>query len=197
MKAKLFKFAAGCGKVLNRRQFLKLGALVSLAGGVPVAMANTATSRELEIRSERSLRFLHTHTGEALNVTYWTEGVYIPESLNEINRLLRDYRTNDVKPIQPALLDLLHKLQDKLDTREPFHVICGYRSPETNESLRERSHRVASHSLHMQGMAMDLRLPGRSLRQVRDAAISLKMGGVGYYSASDFVHVDVGGVRTW
>lgn len=197
MKAKLFKFAAGCGKVINRRQFLKLGALVSMVGKAPAALASVAPSRELVSRGERSLRFLHTHTGEELDVVYWAEGVYVPESLAEISHLLRDYRNNTVKPIQPALLDVLHKLHDRLDAREPFHIICGYRSPSTNESMRERSRGVASHSLHMEGKAVDLRLPGRDLRHVRDAAISLQMGGVGYYSASDFVHVDVGKVRSW
>lgn len=197
MKALLSKFAADCGKVISRRQFLKIGAVMGLAGSVPIAAASTAFNRELKLDGERKLHLIHTRTGETLNLTYWEKGEYLRESLADASRFLRDYRTDDIKPIQPALLDLLHGLHQRMDTSEPFHIVCGYRSPETNQSLRAHSHRVAKHSLHMEGRAVDLRLPGRSLRQVRDAAVAMASGGVGYYGSSDFVHVDVGDVRTW
>lgn len=193
----LSKFAADCGKVISRRQFLKLGAVVGLAGSVPLASAHTAFNRELQLDGERRLRLVHTRTGESLNVTYWEKGEYLRESLADVSRFLRDYRTDDVKPIQPALLDLLHGLHKRLDSSDPFQIVCGYRSPETNQSLRAHSHRVAKHSLHMEGRAVDLRLPNRSLRDVRNAAVAMQQGGVGYYASSDFVHVDVGDVRTW
>jgi uncharacterized protein YcbK (DUF882 family) len=114
-----------------------------------------------------------------------------------MNTLLRDFRTGDVHPIAPGLLDLVTALQARLDTNATVQVVSGYRSPKTNAALHERSDGVASHSLHMVGEAMDLRIPGVELAQLRDAALGLRRGGVGYYPASDFVHVDVGRVRRW
>lgn len=179
--------------VLSRRGFLKAGAAVlaaSLPGkalaGIPAASA-----------PERKLGFYNTHTGEQLNAVYWADGVYQPDGLTEIYHLLRDYRSGDVSPIDTRLLDLLHTLSASLGMDKPFHVISGYRSPATNAMLAERSSGVAKHSLHMDGLAIDIRMPGRELADVRRAAIALGGGGVGYYPASDFVHVDVGRVRTW
>jgi uncharacterized protein YcbK (DUF882 family) len=111
--------------------------------------------------------------------------------------VLRDHRSDEVSPIDTRLLDLLHTLSDKLDTTSQFHVISGYRSPATNAKLAEKSNGVARHSLHMDGLAIDIRLPGRELADVRRAAIALRSGGVGYYPGSNFVHMDVGRVRTW
>jgi uncharacterized protein YcbK (DUF882 family) len=178
--------------VLSRRGFLKLGAAALLAASVPgKALANIAST------PERTLSFYHLHTGEQLNATYWADGSYQQQGLAEIYNLLRDFRTGVVNPIDTQLLDLLHNLALKLDVNKPFHVISGYRSPKTNAMLAKNSSGVAKHSLHMDGLAVDIRLPGRDLSSLHRAALSMKAGGVGYYPVSDFVHVDVGRVRQW
>lgn len=146
---------------------------------------------------EKTLSLYNTRTGEAWNRVYWCEGDYVPEALEEINYLFRDHRTNEVKVIDPRLLDLLHDLNEKLGSRGPFHVVSAYRSPETNAILRRRSRRIARNSLHIEGMAVDIRLPGRNMRQLAKAAVSLQSGGVGYYPRRQFVHVDTGKVRRW
>jgi uncharacterized protein YcbK (DUF882 family) len=137
------------------------------------------------------------HTGERLVVEYFTGGAYLPDALGSIDHLLRDFRTNEIHAIDRQLLDLLHALSRTTGTRMPFQVISGYRSPATNQMLRSRSEGVAAHSLHMEGQAIDLRLPDVTLRTLRDAARALRGGGVGYYPASNFVHVDTGRVRIW
>lgn len=149
--------------------------------------------------SARSLSFDNLHTGEKLHVDYWEDGNYLPDALAEVNHVLRDFRTGDVHPIAPQLLDLLTALRGHLETSAPVSVISGYRSPLTNAKLRgENAHSgVAAKSLHMQGMAIDIRIAGRSLAAVHNTALRLRGGGVGYYPASDFVHVDIGRVRTW
>jgi uncharacterized protein YcbK (DUF882 family) len=178
--------------VLSRRGFLKLGAAALLAASVPgKALANIAST------PERTLSFYHLHTGEQLNATYWADGSYQQQGLAEIYNLLRDFRTGVVNPIDTQLLDLLHNLALKLDVNKPFHVISGYRSPKTNAMLAKNSSGVAKHSLHMDGLAVDIRLPGRDLSSLHRAALSMQAGGVGYYPVSDFVHVDVGRVRQW
>jgi len=177
---------------LSRRGFLKFGAAAMLAASVPAqALAALAPS------AERKLSFYHLHTGEKLSAVYWADGAYQQDSLSEIYHLLRDFRAGTVSPIDTDLLDLLHTLSVKLDTTAQFHVISGYRSPNTNAMLAKSSRGVAKHSLHMDGLAIDIRLPGRDLSAVHRAALSLKGGGVGYYPVSDFVHVDVGRVRQW
>jgi uncharacterized protein YcbK (DUF882 family) len=149
---------------------------------------------------ERVLSFFNTHTGERLKTRYCAGGEYQPDALVEINHILRDFRANEIKPIDPRLLDLLNELGGTLETDQPFHIISGYRSPHTNAALRERGGAatgVASHSLHMVGQAIDIRLPGVKLDHLRGAARSLKIGGVGFYPDLNFVHVDVGRVRYW
>jgi uncharacterized protein YcbK (DUF882 family) len=178
---------------LSRRGFLKAGAVV-LAAGLPGKVFATIPP---VFSGERKLNFYNTHTGENLNAVYWAGGQYQPDGLAEIYNVLRDFRTGDVSPINTRLLDLLHSLSTTLDTEARFHVISGYRSPATNAALAEKSHGVAKRSLHMDGLAIDIRIPGRELKDVRNAAIALGGGGVGYYPASAFVHVDVGRVRTW
>jgi uncharacterized protein YcbK (DUF882 family) len=178
---------------LRRRLFLKLGGAALAAG-----MAGTAMARvQAPLSAERKLRLYNTHTGEQSNAVYWADGRYQPDGLAEISRLLRDHRSGEVSDINPGLLDLLCILSARLDTKERFQIISGYRSPASNAVLRGQSQGVAKHSLHMDGLAIDLRMPGRNLADVRNAAIDLRGGGVGYYPASDFVHVDVGRVRTW
>ena len=159
-----------------------------------VAFPATAARR---IVQPRALAFQHLHTGEKLNTVYWADGRYLPDAMRHINWLLRDFRTDQVHPIDPQLLDLLADLHGHLQTREPFQVISGYRSPQTNAMLASLSDGVAQNSLHLDGKAIDIRVPGRRLRQVRAAALSLRQGGVGYYPHSDFVHVDTGRIRTW
>lgn len=146
---------------------------------------------------ERALSFYNLHTGESLNTVYWAGDGYVPSSLSEINYILRDFRANEVKPIEVRLLDLLFAMRTRLETREPFHVISGYRSPLTNALLHSRGEGVAPHSLHIEGKAIDIRVPGRELPALRRVALDLHRGGVGYYPRSDFVHVDVGRVRFW
>jgi uncharacterized protein YcbK (DUF882 family) len=150
-------------------------------------------------RPDPILFFDNIHTGEKLKVEYWTKGRYLPDALAEVNHLLRDFRTGHVHPIAPQLLDLLVMVRSRLETAEPVSIISGYRSPATNAMLRgEHEHSgVATKSLHMQGMAIDIRILGRSLAALHTAALAERAGGVGYYPQSDFVHVDVGRVRSW
>ena len=149
---------------------------------------------------EYRLRFYHTHTGERLDVVYRRGEHYIPEALNKLDHYLRDHRTGGVHHFDPRLFDLLYDLTASLgDSGGEIDVICGYRTPWSNEFLRTRSPHtgVARHSLHIQAEAIDIRLPGIPTVELRDAALRLRRGGVGYYRSSDFVHVDVGRVRQW
>jgi uncharacterized protein YcbK (DUF882 family) len=149
---------------------------------------------------EYRLRLYHTHTGERLDVVYRRGDQYIPEALDELDRHLRDHRTGDVRHFDPRLFDLLYDLSASLgDSGGEIDVICGYRTPWSNEFLRTRSPHtgVAEHSLHMQAEAIDIRLPGIPTLELRDAALRLHRGGVGSYRSLDFVHVDVGRVRHW
>ncbi len=165
-----------------------------MGAAVPVL----ASARTLRAAAEpRILHFTHTHTGERLAIEYAREGRYVPDALATVNHFLRDFRTGDVHPIDPELLDLLHALARQTDTARPFDVISGYRSPATNEMLREHSEGVAKNSLHMRGQAIDIRLGDVALPVLRRTAIALGRGGVGFYPASDFVHVDTGRVRAW
>jgi len=195
---------------ISRRSFMKFGAaaaalmmtprLVSAnisPDSPPVAPTDAAPDSIPDSAPERTLSFYNTRTGEEWNRVYWCQGDYVPEALEEINYLLRDHRTNEVKEIDPRLLDLLYDLNEKLNSRGPFQVVSGYRSPETNALLRRRSRRIARHSLHIEGMAVDIRLPDRNMRQLAKAAVSLQSGGVGYYPRRQFVHVDTGKVRRW
>jgi uncharacterized protein YcbK (DUF882 family) len=177
-------------RTYRRRRVLQLGLAAAAGLACGIAPARALTGR-------RMLRLENLHTGEALETTYWADGAYLPDALRQIDRVLRDHRTNETHPIEPALLDLLARLRRALDTEAPFQIISGYRSPRSNAMLASRSGGVAHNSLHTKGLAIDIRVPGRRLRQVRDAALALAGGGVGYYERSDFVHVDVGRVRAW
>ena len=145
----------------------------------------------------RQVALHNLHTGESLQAVYWEDGRYVPDALAAVNKVLRDFRTGDQHPMNPGLLDLLDTLHVKLESRGPFQIISGYRSPRTNAMLHERSSGVASQSLHMQGMAMDIRVDGVALDHLHKAALDVGRGGVGYYPTSNFVHVDVGRVRRW
>ncbi|UCE32877.1 MAG: DUF882 domain-containing protein [Burkholderiales bacterium] len=144
----------------------------------------------------RTLSFYHTHTGERRVVEYYASGRYQPDALDELNRLLRDFRTGEAIEMDAKLFDLLYGVSLAVG-RGTFEIVSGYRSPKTNAMLRQRSGGVAKKSLHMQGRAIDVRLSGRDTRRMRDAAIALRAGGVGYYARSNFVHLDTGRVRRW
>ena len=146
----------------------------------------------------RSLTLDHTHTHERIALVYAVGERYVPEALRSLNHFLRDHYAGDVGLIDPQLFDVLYRVQQTLGAGQSFQVISGYRCPSTNASLRSaRAGGVAKHSLHMQGKAIDIRLPGVALGDLRDAALSLRAGGVGYYPGEQFVHIDTGRVRSW
>ncbi|WP_420028944.1 DUF882 domain-containing protein [Shewanella benthica] len=145
----------------------------------------------------RSLALHNLHTGERGQGSYWVDGNYQSEILSDFSHILRDHRRNESAPMDKRLYDLLFKLQESLNIEQEFNVISGYRSPKTNAMLAAKSGAVAKKSYHMKGMAMDIALEDVKLSDLRDAAIELKLGGVGYYPRSGFIHVDTGPVRTW
>jgi uncharacterized protein YcbK (DUF882 family) len=179
----------------HRRDVLKIGALAAAAGLMPLpALAAVPRHRASD---RRVLSFYNTHTAEALRACYFENGAYRPDVLKKINYVLRDYRTNEILPIDTQLLDLLHAIQGQLDCTDPFHVISGYRSPATNEMLRRTTSGVAKKSLHTRGKAIDIRLPRCPTSKLHRVCLGMRAGGVGYYKRSDFVHVDTGRVRSW
>jgi len=181
-----------------RRHFVRGGLALALgAAAWRPAKSSTQTSNDRADEIAR-LAFVNTHTGESLDVVYREGPRYLADALAEIDRVLRDHRSGDVHEIDRALLDQLVQLRARLDVgKRPFHVISGYRSPRTNAMLASRSSGVASKSLHLQGRAIDIRMPSVDLAVVHRAALSMQAGGVGYYARSDFVHLDTGRVRRW
>ena len=145
----------------------------------------------------RSLAIQNPHTGDKLNLTYFEKGRYLNDALEEISYLLRDYRTGDVHPIDPELLDQLHNLKQMLGLYQPFDIVCGYRSPLTNALLHAEHSGVANNSFHMSGRAVDVRIERFGLRRIHNAALAMHSGGVGYYPESNFIHLDTGTFRTW
>ncbi len=176
----------------NRRRFL-----ATLCAGTVALAARPALAASARVPATRALRFHHLHTGETLTVEYFQSGRYQADALAAVNRLLRDFRTGETHDIDPALLDLLVDLREAAGARRPVEVISGYRSPLTNAALRKKSEGVAAHSLHMSGRAIDLRISDVPLAALHRSAVALGQGGVGFYPASNFVHVDTGRVRTW
>lgn len=196
--------------ITSRRNFLKklaYGSVLALTGcGVETAavrhtgvhgFAEQTRGTDIHRPEFKLLSFEHTHTGEKLKLTYFERGKYIKGALREINYLLRDFRTDDIHPIDTSLLDQLFDLKQNLSLNKPFHIISGYRSPFTNAQLRKHSHGVAERSYHMQGRAIDIRVEGLSSKTIRNAALAMAQGGVGYYPRSNFVHLDSGRFRTW
>ena len=175
----------------SRRRFL----LGGLAGAAMLACSPALAA--FAQAPARRIGLVNLHTSETCHLTYWENGAYVTEALAEINRVLRDHRTNEMHPMDPALLDLLTALHGQLGTHAPYQVISGYRSPASNAAMHARSSGVASKSLHMEGKAMDIRVAGRALADVHRTALAMGLGGVGYYPSSDFVHVDTGRVRQW
>jgi uncharacterized protein YcbK (DUF882 family) len=178
--------------VPGRRRFI-----AALGGAAGAWLLDRAAPAAAQPSVERSLSFYNLHTGESVRAAYWADGAYQTDALTAIDRVLRDYRTGEVRSMDRRLLDLLHALRLDLGTSAAFHVISGYRSPATNAMLRQQGHAVASHSLHMEGKASDVRLPGVDLDTLHRAAVARRAGGVGYYLGPQFVHVDVGPVRYW
>jgi uncharacterized protein YcbK (DUF882 family) len=175
--------------LLDRRRLLGAAAAVATVGLVKPAPATSY--------APRSIALYNIHTGEWLRTVYWADGHYIREAVRDINWILRDHHTDEIRPMDAGVLDVLGMLRDSLDTSDPFLVVSGYRSPLTNTRMYLHREGAAKHSYHIKGMAVDLRSESRSLEQVREAALSLQCGGVGYYPRSDFVHVDCGPIRYW
>jgi uncharacterized protein YcbK (DUF882 family) len=165
-----------------------------------IILTSSATlSQGMVATDNRELSFYHTHTGKRLNVVYWEDGDYVDSALDDINNFLSDFRTGDIVDMDPSLLDLIYDVRDSLGSDGTFQVVSAYRSPKTNEMLRGRSAAsgVAKKSQHLLGKAIDVRLEGVDTESLRDAAIRLQRGGVGYYEVSNFVHMDTGRVRRW
>ncbi len=179
--------------MMQRRAFLKSSLFLAAPTLSIPALAKTAQPAT----GERVLRLYNTHTGEKLKSTFWAEGEFIPDAMKDINKVLRDHRNNKVAQMDPELLLLLTQLNDRLENNRELHIISGYRSPESNAKLHAASGGVAKRSLHIDAKAIDIRLPGKYLKMLHKAAMSLKGGGVGYYASSQFVHMDTGRVRYW
>ena len=172
-------------------------AIVGMALVGLVVTATVTPPRDVRAADARQLSFYHTHTQQSLDVVYYENGKYVDSALDEINRFLKDFRTGDIAEMDPKLLDILHDVRNELGSDETFEVISAYRSPQTNEMLRSKSGGVARNSQHVLGNAIDVRLRGVRIEKLRDTALELQRGGVGYYQQSDFVHVDTGRVRRW
>lgn len=180
----------------NRRQILKHS--MGIAGLLLPAAGGALASSRLSITSERHLSFNHLHTRERTALVYAIGDQFVPSALSRLDHFLRDHYSGEVGRMDPELYNLLHRVRLELASTRPFDVISGYRSPHTNETLRTtRGGGVARRSLHTEGKAIDIRLPGVALTDLRDAAISLKGGGVGFYPRENFVHIDTGRVRHW
>ena len=173
----------------NRRTFLKTLAGATAASAMPL--------QSVFATQQRDLAFYHTHTRKKLSIVYVVNGEYIPPALDRINTFLADFRTGGIKRIDPKLLDLIYDIREYLGSKGTYEVISAYRSPETNAMLRARSSGVAKKSQHLLGNAIDVRLSDVRTAALRDAALAMRRGGVGYYQDSDFVHIDVGRVRRW
>jgi len=176
----------------TQKRTLLMLALVGLA-----ATATFTPPSDVRAADARQLSFYHTHTQQSLDVVYFENGEYVDSALNEINRFLKDFRTGNIAEMDPMLLDILHDVRNELNSNETYEVISAYRSPKTNEMLRSKSGGVARNSQHLLGNAIDVRLRGVRIENLRDTALDMQRGGVGFYKQSDFVHMDTGRVRRW
>jgi len=181
--------------MLDRRHFLKQAATLGAAGVTASLLSPVASAAPAQ--GERTLRVYNIHTGETVTSTFWAEGQYLEDGLQALDFLVRDHRTDMAMAMQKQLYQNMYQLQTLFDSHEPLYVISGYRAPASNSSLREHSAGVAEHSLHMQGRAIDIRIPGVSHRHLHRAALAMQSGGVGYYPKSGFIHIDTGRVRHW
>jgi len=180
-------------KTLDRRSFLAVGA-ATLGGLLIPGLSNVAQASNY---GTRRLAFRNAHTGESFSGVYRVGNKYLPDAFKQINMVLRDFRTDQVYPMDPRVIDIIQSVHSQTGQNTPFEIISGYRSPQTNAMLRRNSSGVAKKSLHMEGRAIDLRMEGYSTTRIRDIAASLQAGGVGYYKRSNFVHMDTGDVRVW
>ena len=184
-----------CGRLTRR------AALTGLAGGFFAAsmggQALASPSLNTGKGAFRRIRLVNARLQERLDTVYWIDGQYVPEALDEISGILRDWRQDLTKPYHERAIDVLAAAHRALDCDEPFNVVSGYRSPQTNAMMRRNSSGVARNSYHTRAMAVDVQLKGRSVRQIAGAAEHLQAGGVGRYSRSSFVHMDCGPIRTW
>jgi uncharacterized protein YcbK (DUF882 family) len=192
--SKLEDTVAGGSNNASRRRFLKNLACSSLLAMGSPKIAQAAFSI---FTPHKTLSLQHHHTGENLTLTYYEQGRYIPGALQEISHFMRDYHTDTVHSFDKALLDQLHDVKLLLGVNKPFHILSAYRSPGTNADLRRHSQGVAKHSLHMEGRAVDIRMEGVNAKTIRNVALTLQRGGVGFYPNSNFVHLDTGELRTW
>lgn len=185
---------------LSRRTFVN-GFMGALAGGAAFTLSSSAFagsfSRSMLDSGKRHIALRQIHTGETFSGVYRIGDQYIYEAFEQINTLMRDFRTGDVYPVDPRLIDFLWRINQKTDTKYPFQVLSGYRSPKTNLRLAKNTNGVATNSYHMSGQAADIRLPYYDTQGLRHAAVSLRAGGVGFYPRSDFIHIDTGDFRTW
>lgn len=193
--------------MIDRRKLMKIGVGVGMFG---LGLSNKAFAAEdsseipqlpidfiMPQPEIRRANLYNLHTGENIDVVYKEKGVLINDAFAEVNKVLRDFRNDQICDMDVKLLDLLDELSTKLEVKSAFNVISGYRSPATNSMLAENSNGVAKGSLHMQGKAIDIRVPGVALKHLRNIAKEMRIGGVGYYASSNFVHVDTGRVRYW
>ncbi len=177
----------------ERRSFLRTSVVLGAALGVPALARASAVAAP----GERVLRLYNTHTGESIKRVFWAEGQFVPDAMADINKLLRDHRNDSVANMDPQLLMLLDRVSTTLGTGTMLHVISGYRSPESNAKLAAASGGVAKHSMHLEGKAIDIRMPGKNLASLHKAALNARGGGVGYYPQDQFVHLDTGRPRNW
>jgi len=185
------RFLRRSGAGVSAATLLGAGITCGLSGGL-ISVARADVPME-----DRHLRMVNDHTGERLDIVYFTRGMYIDESLDAISHLMRDRRANEERRMDLPLLDALARLHGTLGTDEPIHLLSGYRTPATNAKLRRRSKGVAKYSLHMEGRAADIHVPGIPTRDLQAAALALQVGGVGFYKSSGFVHLDTGRLRHW
>lgn len=183
------------GIAFARRDIFGLFAGIAITAAAPV-YANTPGYLK-RAGNIRRIRLRSGRTGESIDTIYWIEGKYIKPALEEVNYFMRDWREDAVKNIDRRQIDLIAATHHMLNTEEPFQLLSGYRSARTNAILRSRSRRVAQDSYHVKGMATDLRLRSRSVGQMAHAALTCRVGGVGIYSRSNFVHMDCGPIRKW
>lgn len=183
-------------KSISRRDVMKTG-LWAAAGTFLLPSVADAAAVKMPKSGSYDIDFTNCHTGERFSGTYRVGGKYLPDAFEEINYVLRDFRVDEVFPIDPRVIDIIYMVRRKTGSNKPLEILSGYRSPKTNNMLRSASAGVARNSMHLSGQAIDFRMAGASTRGLRDIAAGFKAGGVGYYPRSNFVHVDTGKIRTW
>lgn len=181
--------------VQQRRNFLKMGVCGVIGATIPFISSKSVLAAS--DYATWKISFRHAHTGESFSGVYRVGDRYLPEAFERLSYVLRDFRTAEVFPMDPRVVDILSVIQRKMGTVEPFEALSGYRSPKTNAMLSHKGRGVANNSFHMYGQAVDIRMPGYRTSRIRSIAMDLQAGGVGYYPRSNFVHVDTGKVRTW